>query len=44
MHCQEPLRFFDLRNFGSRTEADESRNEQSLGDLIPTSPLIELCK
>ena len=44
MHCEEPLRFFDLRNFGSYVEADEGRNEQFAGDLIPTGRLIELCK
>ena len=42
--CEEPLRFFDLRNFGPRVEADEGGNEQFAGDLIPTGRLIELCK
>jgi hypothetical protein len=44
MHCDEPPRLFDLRNFGPRVEADESRNELFAGDLIPTGRLIELCK
>jgi hypothetical protein len=42
--CEEPLRFFDLRNFGPRVEADEGGNEQFAGDLIPTGRLTELCK
>jgi hypothetical protein len=44
MHREEPLRFFDLRNFGSYVEADEGRNQQFAGDVIPTGRLIELCK
>ena len=44
MHCEKPLRFFDLRNFGPRVEADEGRNQQFAGDLIPTGRLMELCK
>ena len=43
-HCEEPPRFFDLRNFGPRVEANEGGNEHFAGDLIPTSRLIELCK
>ena len=39
MHCEEPLRFFDLRNFGSYVEADEGRNQQFAGDVIPTGRL-----
>jgi hypothetical protein len=42
--CEEPLRFFDLWNFGPRVEAYEGGNEQFAGDLIPTGRLIELCK
>jgi len=44
MNCEEPPRFFDLRNFGPRVEANEGRNEQFAGDVIPTGRLIELCK
>jgi hypothetical protein len=43
-HRQEPLRFFDLRNFGPRVEAREGRNKHFAGDLISTSSLMELCK
>ena len=42
--CEEPLRFFNLRNFRSYVEADEGRNQQFAGDVIPTGRLIELCK
>ena len=34
MHREEPLRFFDLRNFGPCVEADEGGNEQFAVDLI----------
>ena len=44
MHCEELLRFFDLRKFGPRVEADEDRNEQFAGGLMPIRRLIELCK
>jgi hypothetical protein len=44
MHCEEPLRFFDLWNFRSYVEADEGRNQQFADDVIPTGRLIELCK
>jgi hypothetical protein len=44
VHCEEPLRFFDLRNFGSRVEANQRRNEHFAGDLIATGRCIELCK
>ena len=44
VHCEEPLRFFDLRNFGSRVEANQRRNEQFAGDLIATGRCIQLCK
>jgi hypothetical protein len=44
MHREEPLRFFNLRNFRSYVEADEGRNQQFAGDVIPTGRLIELCK
>src|SRR5262249_5890193 len=41
-HRQEPLRFFDLRNFGPRAEAREGRNEQFASDLMPAGHLVEL--
>ena len=44
MHREEPLRFFDLRNFRSYVEAEEGRNQQFAGDVIPTGRLIELSK
>jgi len=40
----ELLRLFDLRKFEPRTEADEGRNEQFHGGLLPTGRLIKLCK
>src|SRR5262245_6356009 len=43
-HCEEPVRFFDLRNLGPRVEANEGRSEQFAGELIPTDRLVELCK
>src|SRR5262249_53018992 len=43
-HCEEPPHFFDLRNFGPRVEANEGRNEQFAGDLIPAGHLVELCE
>src|SRR5262245_7651065 len=44
MHREEALRLFDLRNFRSYVEADEGRNQQFAGDVIPTGRLIEPCK
>jgi hypothetical protein len=44
MHCEESLCCLDLRNFRSRVEADEGRNEQFGGGSIAGGRLVKLCK